>query len=135
MTSTTKSCSGPPILSSIDVRMWNIRFSKLVRVVYKTFFLSIGVKTLFNMVNSSGPYPGFFKGGSTLYCEAPRPMRGPLPEERPYPSPFVFWPLWFSDRVGPGELPKIVCIIKLVFSRVLAPLRVIYSFGKNGWYK
>ena len=37
------SCSGPPILSSIDVRMWNIRFSKLVRVVYKRVFLSIGV--------------------------------------------------------------------------------------------
>ena len=37
-TSTTMSCSGPPILSSIDVRMCNIRFSKLVRVVYKTFF-------------------------------------------------------------------------------------------------
>ena len=42
-TSTTTSCSGPPILSSIDVRMWNIRFSKLIRVVYKTVFLSIGV--------------------------------------------------------------------------------------------
>ena len=52
ITSTITSCSGPPIISSIDVRTWNICFSKLLRVVYKAFFLSIVVKMIFNMVNS-----------------------------------------------------------------------------------
>ena len=45
-----------------------------------------------------------------------------------------------TDNVPPGELPITVCIIKLIFSRVIAPYEGVLSslalvFEKNGGYK
>ena len=55
------------------------------------------------------------------------------------PSSLEFLSLSFSDRVGPGELPKIVSNINLVFSRVMALKRAFFFLfspcvGKNGEY-